>query len=172
MAAKKPPKNLRAVPPTDDKRWLIINATMRKQGHKPEALIEALHTVQESFGYIDDPALKFVAESLDVSLSQALGVATFYHFFSLKPLGEHSCTICTGTACYIRGAKEILDAIKAEYGIGNGETTEDKKLSVLTARCIGACGIAPAVVLDGEVLPQQSAETIRPALAEVMNDES
>jgi bidirectional [NiFe] hydrogenase diaphorase subunit len=84
-------------------------------------------------------------------LSKVYGVATFYHFFTLKPQGEHTCVVCMGTACYIKGAPQVVAAISEKYQIQPGETTADGKLSLLTARCIGACGLAPAVVFDGEV---------------------
>jgi bidirectional [NiFe] hydrogenase diaphorase subunit len=107
--------------------------------------------VQETFGYLDEEAFRFVSTSLRVPLSQVYGVATFYHFFKLKPQGLHSCVVCTGTACYIKGAGEILSAIEQEYGVKPDETTPDGKLSLMTARCVGACGLAPVVVFDGEV---------------------
>ena len=94
--------------PSDDKRWRIVNGTMRKHGYSRNALIETLHTVQSSFGFLDMPAIKFVAQSLRVPLSQAYGVVTFYHFFSLKPPGKHTCTVCTGTACYIKGSDKLV----------------------------------------------------------------
>ena len=84
--------------PSDDKRWKIVNGTMRKNGFARHALIETLHTVQSAFGYLDDDAIRFVAHSLRVPLSQAYGVVTFYHYFSLKPPGKHTMTICEGTA--------------------------------------------------------------------------
>lgn len=124
---------------------------MRRHGHQSHALIETLHTVQESFGFLDEESLRFVASSLRVPLSKVYGVATFYHFFTLKPKGKHACVICTGTACYIKGANQILGAIEQNYGVKPGETTEDGELSILTARCLGSCGLAPAVVFDGEV---------------------
>ena len=96
--------------------------------------------------------MHFVAESLDVPLSKVFGVATFYHLFMLKPKGRHACVVCTGTACYIKGAGGLVEAIESKYDVKPGETTDDKSLSVLTARCVGACGLAPAVVLDREVL--------------------
>ena len=92
-------------PPNQDKRWKLVDATMRRQGQQARGLIETLHTVQEAFGYLDVPALRYVAMSLRVPLSRAYGVATFYHFFTLKPAGEHTCVICMGTACYIKGAQ-------------------------------------------------------------------
>jgi bidirectional [NiFe] hydrogenase diaphorase subunit len=134
-----------------DKRKRLVDATMRRYGHASHALIETLHTVQEVYGYLDDDALKYVAQQLRIPLSKVLGVATFYHFFTLKPQGKHNCVICTGTACYIKGVPAMMDKIKEVYSIGPGETTGDDKLSLLTARCIGSCGMAPAVVLDGDV---------------------
>jgi bidirectional [NiFe] hydrogenase diaphorase subunit len=138
--------------PSDDKRWKIVEATARRHGREPHALIETLHTVQESFGYLDESALRFVASSLRVPLSRVFGAATFYHFFTLKPKGKHTCVVCTGTACYIKGAPALLASIEQRHGIKPGETTPDGQLSVLTARCIGSCGLAPAVVLDSNVM--------------------
>jgi bidirectional [NiFe] hydrogenase diaphorase subunit len=138
--------------PSDDKRWKIVEATARRHGREPHALIETLHTVQESFGYLDESALRFVASTLRVPLSRVFGAATFYHFFTLKPKGKHTCVVCTGTACYIKGAPALLGAIEQRHGIKPGETTHDGQLSVLTARCIGSCGLAPAVVLDSNVM--------------------
>ncbi|MGE3270234.1 MAG: bidirectional hydrogenase complex protein HoxE [Chloroflexota bacterium] len=139
-------------PPSDDKRWRVVDATMRRHGYAPSALIEALHAVQESFGFLDGPGLRYVAASLKVPLSRVFGVATFYHYFSMKPQGEHTCVVCTGTACYIKNSGTLLQAIQRELGISPGETTPDGKLSLLTARCLGTCGLAPAAVLDGEVV--------------------
>ncbi|MCO5043706.1 MAG: bidirectional hydrogenase complex protein HoxE [Kiritimatiellae bacterium] len=139
-------------PPTEDKRWRLVDATMRRHGNRSAALIETLHTVQEVFGYLDEGALRYVAASLRVPLSKIYGVATFYHFFTLKPQGRHTCAVCLGTACYIKGAQALLDALKQRYGIASGQTTDDQKLSLVTARCVGACGIAPAASLDGDVL--------------------
>src|SRR5919107_206071 len=139
----------KAVPPSDDKRWKIVQGTMRRHGHDASALIEVLHTVQESFGFLTDEALKFVAESMTIPYSKVYGVATFYHFFTMKPPGEHTCVVCTGTACYIKGAPALLKSVHDAVGIAPGETTSDGKVSLLTARCLGACGLAPAVVYDG-----------------------
>jgi bidirectional [NiFe] hydrogenase diaphorase subunit len=140
-----------ATAPSDDRRWKLVDATMRKHGKEPSALIESLHTVQESFGYLDDVALRYVAQSLRVPDSKVYGVSTFYHFFTLKPQGEHTCVVCTGTACYIKGAQRLLDTVSDAVGIAAGETTADGKVSLLTARCVGSCGLAPAVVFDGQV---------------------
>lgn len=137
--------------PSDDKRWRIVEGTMRRNGYSPHALIETLHTVQESFAFLDDEALEWVSACLRVPLSKVYGVATFYHFFTLKPQGKHSCVVCMGTACYIRGAAKLVEEIETKYKVKPGETTADGELSLLSARCLGACGLAPAVVYDGEV---------------------
>jgi len=138
-------------PPSDDKRWKIVEATMRRNGYQRDGLIETLHTVQESFGCLDEGGLKWVAACLNAPLSAVYGVATFYHFFTLKPSGEHTCVICLGTACYIKGAPQLIQKMKQRYDIEPGETTGDGKLSLLSARCLGSCGLAPAVVFDGAV---------------------
>jgi bidirectional [NiFe] hydrogenase diaphorase subunit len=146
-----PARTVTPVAPSDDKRWRIIETRMRRLGKRPDALIEALHSTQEAFGYIDDDALRFISDTLVVPPAKVFGVATFYHHFTLKPPGEHTCVVCTGTACYINGAGEILTAIRAGLGVKPRETTADGKLSVLTARCLGACTLAPAVIVDGEM---------------------
>ncbi|WP_420645027.1 bidirectional hydrogenase complex protein HoxE [Candidatus Leptofilum sp.] len=152
-------------PPSDDKRWRFVQATMRRNGFRRSALIETLHSVQESFGFLDEVSLQYVASSLRVPLSQVYGVSTFYHLFSLKPAGKHSCVVCTGTACYIKGGPKLLAQIEESYDIKPGETTSDEELSLLTARCVGACGLAPVAVFDGEVLgnltPTRTLETLR-----------
>jgi bidirectional [NiFe] hydrogenase diaphorase subunit len=150
--------------PSQDKRWKIVDATMRRVGQHSRGLIETLHTVQEAFGYLDETALRYVAVSLRVPLSRAYGVATFYHFFTLKPAGEHTCVICLGTACYIKGAPQLVDTVKRDLGIAPGGTTTDGKVSVLSARCLGSCGLAPAVVYDNEVAGKVTSEQLRQQL--------
>lgn len=151
-------------PPSDDKRWKLVEGTMRRHGHASFALIEVLHTVQESFGYIDETALRYVAHALRQPLSKVYGVATFYHFFTLKPQGEHTCVICTGTACYIKGAANLLKTVEEVANVKPGETTADNKLSVVTARCLGSCGLAPAVVFDREVVGRLGPQDIKARL--------
>lgn len=137
--------------PTDDKRWKIVETRMRRMGDRPAALIEALHAAQEAFGFLDVDALHYVGDTLGVPHSRVYGVATFYSYFTLKPQGEHTCVVCTGTACYINGAKQILASLERELGVRPKETTADGKVSVLTARCLGACSLAPAAIVDGDV---------------------
>jgi bidirectional [NiFe] hydrogenase diaphorase subunit len=146
--------------PSGDKRFKLLEATMKKHQFQHSALIEVLHTAQELFGYLENDLLYFVARGMKLPPSKVYGVATFYHFFSLKPKGEHTCVVCTGTACYVRGAGELLTSLEREVNVTAGETTADGKLSLLTARCLGACGIAPAVVLDGAVRGHATVEDL------------
>lgn len=136
----------------EEKRRRMIIATMRKNGYAPDALIETLHTVQSAFGYLDEATLRFVAGELHLPLSKVYGVATFYHAFTLKPEGHHRCILCQGTACYIKGSQAILQAVTRTYQIRPGETTEDGEISLLTARCLGSCSLAPAAIMDEEVV--------------------
>ena len=138
--------------PSQDKRWRIIDAAMRRHGYRQGALIESLHAAQECFGYLDEQSLRYVALTLGVPLSKAFGVATFYHYFTLKPPGKHTCVVCLGTACYIKGAADCLLALEGRFGVAAGHTTPDGRLSVLTARCVGSCVMAPVLVLDGAVV--------------------
>jgi bidirectional [NiFe] hydrogenase diaphorase subunit len=151
-------------PPSDDRRWKVVDARMRRLGYRPDALVETLHTVQESFGFLEPEALTYVSDSLHVPPSRVFGVATFYSFFTLKPAGDHTCVVCTGTACYINGAARILAGIERRLGVGAGETTPDNKVSVLTAHCVGACSIAPAVVVDGDVHGKLTPDAVVAAL--------
>jgi bidirectional [NiFe] hydrogenase diaphorase subunit len=147
-----------------DKRFKILEAHIKKYQGRQDALIEILHKAQELFGFLDDDLLLFVAFKLRLPPGRVYGVATFYHFFDLKPLGAHTCVVCLGTACYVRGSDKVLAAIEADMKIKAGETTPDKQLSLMTARCIGACSLAPAVVYDGRITPHQTPEL---ALAKV-----
>ena len=139
-----------------DKRFKILEVHMKKHQFRHDALIEILHKAQELFGFLEDDLLLFVAYKLKLPASRVYGVATFYHFFTLKPQGKHTCVVCLGTACYVKGADQVLAAVEAAAKIKAGETTPDNQLSLLTARCIGACGIAPAVIFDGAVTPRQT----------------
>lgn len=144
--------------PSDDKRWKIVNGTMRKNGFARHALIETLHSVQSSFGYLDDEAIRFVARSLRVPLSQAYGVVTFYHYFTLKPPGRHTVTLCAGTTCFIKGADKLIAAAEERLRISPGNTTPDGNISLMTARCVGACSRAPVVLCDGDVHGEMTGE--------------
>jgi bidirectional [NiFe] hydrogenase diaphorase subunit len=135
-----------------------LDMTMKRHQYKPDALIEILHKAQESFGFLEEDVLIYIARGLKLPLSRVYGVATFYHLFSLKPSGAHTCVVCLGTACHVKGASKLMAALEAELGIDLGETTADGNVSLMAARCLGACGIAPAMVIDGTVSGKQTLE--------------
>lgn len=156
--------------PSGDARFTLVDRALKRLHFQQDALIEVLHTAQEAFGYLDTDLLIYVARQLELPLSWVYGVATFYHFFSLKPLGEHSCIICTGTACYVKRAAEIQIALQAELGLeADQQTTEDGKFSLSTARCLGSCGLAPVLVLDGNVLGKETPEAMVERVRTLLN---
>ncbi len=134
-----------------DNRYKMIEQTMKKLGYDKSALIETLHVAQETFGYLEKDALKFIAKRLKTPYSKVYGVATFYHHFTLKPQGKHSVVVCLGTACYIKGSKKILERFEEKFNIKVGQTTADELLSLFSARCVGSCSIAPIVIYDDKV---------------------
>lgn len=146
--------------PSGDKRFKVLDITMKRNQYRQDALIEVLHKAQEAFGYLEDDVLHYIAKNLKLPLSRVYGVATFYHIFSLKPSGEHTCVVCLGTACYVKGGDKILSDLEKKLGVKVGETSADGKVSLVSARCIGACGIAPAVVFDGAVAGKQDIDTV------------
>lgn len=151
--------------PSSDKRWKLVTTVLRRQGNEPHALIEGMHAVQEAFGSLDPAALRFLAERLGVPLSKVYGVATFYHHFVLEPPGRHRCVVCLGTACHLKGGPAILSAIERAHHVKPGHTTADGELSLLVARCIGVCSLAPAVVLDGKAEGPRTPEQVLARLA-------
>jgi len=149
---------LSASPPTTpvkDNREKLLERAMSRHQYSGDALIEVLHTAQELFGFLSPPLLKTIAHKLRLPPSRVLGVASFYHFFSLKPKGEHTFVVCLGTACYVAGALGLVETLERRCAKA-GHTTPDGKVSVETARCIGSCGLAPAVIVDGAVLARLS----------------
>jgi bidirectional [NiFe] hydrogenase diaphorase subunit len=161
MFAAKPPPQTDLSHPSGDKRFKVLEVAMKRHQFRQDALIEILHTAQESFGYLEADLLYFISRHLKLPPSRVYGVATFYHLFTLKPQGRHVCVICTGTACYVKGADKLVAATREMAQIGPGETTPDGEISLLTARCIGACGNAPVVVADGVILGGQTVDDMR-----------
>jgi NADH-quinone oxidoreductase E subunit len=123
-------------------------------------LIAVLHKVQGMFGYLPREMMDMVAELMQIPTAHIWGVATFYHYFNLKPVGRHIISICMGTACYVKGASEILDTLKRELKIKVGETTEDRLFTLQEARCLGACGIAPVVMIDDKIYGELDARKV------------
>jgi NADH-quinone oxidoreductase subunit E len=113
-----------------------------------EALIPLLQAVQEEFGFLPQDALRAIAHHLNLPAAKVFGVATFYNQFRLLPVGEHTIRVCRGTACHVRGSKQLLDAMADHLGVQPGETTQDGEFTLETVACIGACSIAPVVMID------------------------
>lgn len=151
---------------TSDKRIKILDAFIRKSQFRGDALISILQRAQELFGFLDTPILKHVARSLKLPTSRVYGVATFYHLFHLKPRGQHTCVVCLGTACFVKGASELVKAVEQTADVHQGETTPDGKLSLVVARCIGACSIAPVVVMDEQIVGYSSPESLSAQIQE------
>ena len=149
-----------------DTRYKLVEATLRRHGYSANALIEGLHTVQEAWGYLDPDVLRWLARTLKLPMSKVYGVATFYNRFVLKPQGEHSCVVCLGTACYIKGALNTLKKIEHDLHLTPGMTTADQRVSLLKARCMGSCGLAPVVVMDGTLVGKVSPEQVTEYLQE------
>ncbi len=152
--------------PSGDKRFQVLDVAMKRHQFRPDALIEVLHKAQDLFGYLDVGVLFNVARGLKLPPSRVYGVATFYHLFSLKPQGRHTCVVCMGTACFVKGAERLLHAAEECAGVRAGQTTADNRVSLLTARCLGACGIAPAAVYDGTAAGHQTADDVARHLKE------
>jgi len=128
-----------------------LDEVIAEYREKPGALIPVLQIAQGIFGYLPEVALKRISLGLDRSYSEVAGVVGFYSFFSTTPRGKHVIRVCLGTACYVRGGKQVLEAIKRKLGIDVGETTEDRNFSLDVARCFGACGLSPAIMIDDQV---------------------
>ncbi len=137
--------------PSGDNRFKLLDRTIARFQSRGDALIEVLHSAQSIFGYLENDLMVYIAGALKLPLSRVYGVATFYHFFTLKPKGRHAFVLCMGTACYVKGAEAIQDAVAAKCGVRFGETTPDGSVSLVSARCIGSCGLAPVAVLDDVV---------------------
>lgn len=141
----------------------FINELPEKRG----ALISVLHRAQAIFGYLPKEVQEFVGEKLNISAAQVYGVVSFYSFFTMEPKGKYPISVCLGTACYVRGADKVLDAFKKELGIEVGQTTEDGKFSLDALRCVGACGLAPVVLIGDKVYGRlNSADQVKEIIKE------
>lgn len=132
---------------------------------KEGSLITVLHMAQELYGYLPLEVQVTVADALEIPLSEVSGVVTFYSFFSTQPRGEHTIRVCLGTACYVRGGKKISERLQELLEVGIGDTTKDRKFTLEVARCIGACGLAPAMSIDGQVYKQVNPDKLETILS-------
>jgi len=142
---------------------------LEEQG-KDASLMHVLEDVQRRYRYLPQEAMILVSERLGVPLSQVYSVATFYHAFSLLPRGLHTLQVCTGTACHVRGALQILDRLETQLGVEPGETTRDRLFTLETGNCLGACALGPVAVLDGEYEGQMTTKKVDRLLKRVMRE--
>ncbi len=151
-----------------DNHRLMLEKVFKEHEYQEDALLEILHRAQEIYGFLDRDLLMDISGSLNLPPSKVFGVATFYSFFKLRKPGQHVVTSCLGTACYVRGAEEIVQAVEKEFKVKRGGSTPDGKLSVFATRCIGACAMAPTIVVDDEVIPKATKEVVIKKIKEVL----
>lgn len=133
-----------------DSKFPQADYELRRWGNNPENLIQILHGTQERIGYLPREALEYIAKKLDVPISKVYGVVTFYNFFKMEKDAEHVIMTCMGTACYVKGGEAVIKALENYLGIKVGQITNDKKFSLRIVRCLGACGLAPVISVDGK----------------------
>jgi bidirectional [NiFe] hydrogenase diaphorase subunit len=158
--------------PSGDNRFELVDKHLKRGHYAQDQLIETLHVAQDVFGYLSEDILVYVARALRLPPSLVYGVATFYELFTFDPPGDHSCTVCTGTACFVKGADAIVQGVSDRYGVPAGQTAEDGSLTLKTARCLGSCGLAPVVVFDGDVMSHQTVDTTLALVAGAIGGDS
>jgi len=141
-----------------------VKSILDSYHHDKELLVSILQDIQAEYNYLPKAALIEISQGLDTPLSQVYSVATFFKAFSLKPRGRHLINVCLGTACHVRGAIRVLEAIERELGIKPGDTTEDLRYTLETVNCVGACALGPIVVIDGKYSGQMKTDKVKPLL--------
>ena len=152
--------------PDENEKISQINDFIERYKHREGSLIQVLHVAQQIYGYLPLHVQRIIADGLGLPLAEVSGVVTFYSFFTTKPRGKHTIRVCLGTACYVRGGKKIIQRLEELLKVGVGDTTEDRLFSLEVARCIGACGLAPAMTIDEKVYKQVNAEKLDSILAQ------
>lgn len=152
-------------PPNEEELYPLVDQVIENYRGNPKELITVLHRIQKLFDYLPRKALEKVSEGLGISLNEVHGVASFYSFFSMVPKGRHNIKICLGTACYVKGGQQIVERMEKNLGVHVGGTTGDRRFSIDEVRCIGACSLAPAVLVDNDVYAQVAPDKIEDILA-------
>ena len=147
-----------------------LQEVIAKHRGQPGGLMPTLQEAQGIYGYLPIEVQSKIADGLGVSLSEVFGVATFYSQFSLTPKGEHVCSVCLGTACYVKGSDKILEAVEKKLGIKAGECTADGKFSIESCRCVGACGLAPVMTIGDEVYGKLTPDQVSGIIDSYMNE--
>ncbi|MEL7567871.1 MAG: NADH-quinone oxidoreductase subunit NuoE [Dehalobacterium sp.] len=151
---------------TEQEKLARIQEIIQEYRGVEGSLIQVLHLAQGIYGYLPDHVQQLVAREMNIPLTEVYGVVTFYALFNTRPKGENTIRVCMGTACYVRGAKDVLKALSKELGIKVGGTSEDSKFTLEVCRCIGACGLAPAITVNDKVYQKVLPEKVGEILAE------
>jgi len=151
---------------SEEEKYSLLTDIIEEYENNESNLIQVLHMAQAIFGFLPYKVQSFIAEKMDLPISKVSGVVTFYSFFSTKPKGEYTISVCLGTACYVRGGKKIIERLKELLRIDVGETTKDLKFSLQVKRCIGACGLAPAMSINDKVYKRVNPNKIQQILKE------
>ncbi|MCP3926124.1 MAG: NAD(P)H-dependent oxidoreductase subunit E [Desulfobacterales bacterium] len=147
-------------PDIDFEMWGKLNDVIIEHHDSPGAVIPVLRLCQDIVGYLPVELIDYIARGLNLPRSQVFGVATFYSFFSLEPKGRHNIKVCTGTACYVKGIQSVVDTVSRTYDVEEEGTTEDRRFSLSAIRCLGACGLAPVVVVNEDIYGDVKADEI------------
>jgi len=145
----------------DKEKYAELQQTIDEFKDKEGPLMPIMHKAQEIFGHLPIEVQEYIAEALDIPLTDIYGVATFYSQFTLKPKGKFSIGVCMGTACYVKGSQKVLDELAKELGVSPGDTTEDFKFTLEATRCLGACGLAPVIMINDDVYGRLTASDIK-----------
>lgn len=140
--------------------WATVDAIIERYRDKPGSLIPVLEEIQETIGYLPKSVQRRVARGLLLPFGEVYGVVTFYSYFTMVPRGRHTIRCCLGTACYVRGGKKVLEELTKALDVGPGETTEDRRFSLETVRCLGACGLAPVTMVDDNTYRQMKTSRV------------
>lgn len=140
--------------------FVALEPMIRRHRRRPDSLIELLNHAQELYGYLSEDLLRHLAASLELPLSQVLGTASFYHLFRFRPPSRHSCIVCTGTACEVKGSSALITALQEQLGLPLGGSRADGWISLGSVRCLGTCSAAPVVLIDGVVAKRQTVATV------------
>lgn len=154
-----------------DQKLAKLDAVIEGYKGQPGALIPVLHEAQQIYGYLPEEVQYHVSQGLQVPLAEVYGVVTFYALFTMTPRAEHNISVCLGTACYVKGAGELVNKIDQELGIKVGETSEDHKFALEATRCIGACGLAPVLTINNEVNGRLNEDQLGDLLEKYKNED-
>jgi NADH:ubiquinone oxidoreductase subunit E len=147
-----------------------VRKVLSEQQKKRGILIHALQQIQEDDGYLQEEVLRKLSKNLDISLAEIYSVASFYKMFHFKPRGKKIVRVCLGTACYVRGSKKVLAALEEEFGVKNGDTTEDLAMTLETVGCVGCCGLAPVTTINEDVIGEMSPKKLETVIKSIRED--